>query len=166
MSKQKFPSVDCRIIIHGPTNPLSYEGGSFYAEFRMKNLVMPKEFEVWKDVGDCSEVEAYIKEGEDQYLGEENWQWVSPEEEKEFIHPLPAPFNRYDAVVNLRWTIKEVAFDKAALALLQTYHHTFTEAELQEKTVDFLQVIAHTKKAKAASRKAEIIGNILAAEAA
>jgi len=159
-------SVACDVMVYGAGDPTGSANvmaseALFYVELKPKGYTFPEGFSLSQMIAEAADLEAYLNDGADMFDEEQNWQWVAPEEEDEFVKCLPSPFNKMDSYVQLTWTTPDVMFDPAAYISLDLYCKTFTAEELKADTVGVLKIIARVKRAESASKKDELIANIL-----
>ena len=163
------PKVCCRVFVAGGHDPTDEYNNLFVLELKPKDWASPpknkaeEEFQLSQVAGSVADLREYLKGGVDFFDGKQNWIYISTDEEEErFVKPLPPPFNKIDAYVELSWGKEDVVFDEVAQLILDLHDKAFTELELQKVTVDELRVIRVVKGAKnVGSRKGELIDSIL-----
>jgi hypothetical protein len=133
----------------------------FFVQLKPKGMVFPSDFFIARGINTAKEVEEYIQQGEDLFIGEENWFWAGKDEEEEIIKPLPPPFNNKNVEAQLTWTQQDVTLEEEAKILWNIYKHTYTKDELNAEKLDRLRLIARVKEAKSAPNKPTLIANIL-----
>lgn len=160
----EFVDVKCVIIVDASKNPLQKYEAMFFIEFKPKKLEFPDDFFICRSIYNIADLEEFLQLKKEVFYGDENFLHLDEEALEEYLKKLPAPFNDEDCKVNLTWTAKDVQYTDASSALLKVRKTKYSFLELTSKTVGVLKIIARVKEAAAASKKEDIIQNILEKE--
>jgi hypothetical protein len=151
--------LQCTMLIKGAVNPDEDRCQDlFTVELTPKNMMLPEGFCIWNSNHDVENLEEYLNSGVDDY--DWNGSYHGEPEEDEFIAKLPAPLSNVDADFVLKWTMQDVAFDKAAYVLCKIFHTYHTQEMLEKKSVGELRIIARVVGAHLADKKPKLIHNI------
>jgi len=161
-----FPKVSCKVFVSAGPDPTKEYESMFIINLKPRDLVIPEESEEAFNMGNVAvsvaELREYLAGGVDYFDGRQAWFWCDEKEEAQYVKPLPSPFNNPEAYVELSWSNGDVFFDDAAQLLLNFHDKGFTERELEQFTVDQLNVIRAVKGMEQCTlRKRELIDAIL-----
>lgn len=156
-----YVKVPSEVVVGGSYDLTNRYETLFFVQLKPKGMVFPSDFFIARGISTAKEVEEYIQQGADLFIGEENWFWIGKDEEEEFIKPLPPPFNDKNLEAQLTWTQQDVTFEDEAKILWNIYEHTYTNSELNAEKLDRLRLIARIKEAKSAPDKPTLMANIL-----
>jgi hypothetical protein len=160
--------VLCQVFVSGGGDPADEYQSMFFMDLKPKGYVFPEQpedgaiFEIGQSASSVEELREYLAGGVDHLDGNQNWIYLSEEEENKYVRVLPAPFNDPKAVVPLAWCKEDVVFDAAAQLLCDMFDKAYSELELLKLDLDELRIIRAAKSAlHSGCKKADLIDDIL-----